>query len=200
MPPQRPQSNYSKRPIRRLRLPNFAPPRTKGLFEEYFYACLVVLFLVVAILTRAGGMGTYDALVVGLWVTGFTWFAGQLKGYFSQRANTKPGKKPGGSVKAPAWPKGPLPLPPGMKPMIGPQWPLKTGPGPVKPVRWPKPEPAVEGPLVQGQTAQGQTAQPPAAPGNQNKPGFIYERPTLPDRKPRLPANWPGQQNKKPKR
>ncbi len=31
------------------------------------------------------------------------------------------------------------------------------------------------------------------------KPVFVYERPTLPDRKPKLPANWPGRQDKKPK-
>lgn len=195
MPPQRPQSNYSKKPIRRLRLPYIAPLKTKGLFEEYFYACLVVLFLVVAILARAGGMGAYGALLAGLWVTGFTWFARQMKGYFNQRANVQAEKQPAESVKAPDLPKGPQSLPPGMKPMIGPQWPLKTGPGPVPPVRWPKPAPAVPGPAVQGPAVQS-----PAAPGNQNKPGFVYERPTLPDRKPKFPANWPGQQNKKPKR
>jgi hypothetical protein len=190
MPPQRPQSNYSKTPIRRLRLPYIAPLKTKGLFEEYFYACLAVIFLVVAILARAGGLRAYEAFVVGLWVTGFTWFGRQLKGYFSQRANAKPEQQLAESVKAPDLPKGPQSLPPGMKPMIGPQWPLKTGPGPVQPVRWPRPAPAVPGPTVPSSEA----------PGNQNKPGFVYERPTLPDRKPKLPANWPGQPNKKPKR
>lgn len=140
-------------------------------------------------------MGAYGALLAGLWVTGFTWFARQMKGYFNQRANVQAEKQPAESVKAPDLPKGPQSLPPGMKPMIGPQWPLKTGPGPVPPVRWPKPAPAVPGPAVQGPAVQS-----PAAPGNQNKPGFVYERPTLPDRKPKFPANWPGQQNKKPKR
>ncbi len=190
MQPKRPQSNYSKRPIRRLRLPHLAPPKTKGLFEEYFYACLVVIFLVVAVLTRAGGMRAYNALVVGLWVAGFTWFARELKGYFNQRATVMQEKKPAGSDAAPDLPKGPQPLPPGMKPMIGPQWPLKTGPGQIKPVQWPRPAPAVQRP-------NGPSS---AAPGNQKKPGFVYERPTLSDRKPKTPANWPGKQNKKPKR
>ena len=44
----------------------------------------------------------------------------------------------------------------------------------------------------------------PQAPGKPLPPGkkqvFVYERPTLPDRPPKLPANWPGQRDKKPKR
>jgi hypothetical protein len=66
-----------------------------------------------------------------------------------------------------------MPLSPNMKPIIGPQWPLKTGGIP------------------------GQTKPSPAAPNGKSKPAFVYERPTLPDRKPKLPANWPGQPNKK---
>jgi len=37
----------------------------------------------------------------------------------------------------------------------------------------------------------------PAGQNGKTKPVFVYERPTLPDRKPKLPANWPGQQHKK---
>jgi hypothetical protein len=40
----------------------------------------------------------------------------------------------------------------------------------------------------------------PAAGQQGKKPIFVYERPTLPDRKTKLPHNWPGQKNKKPKR
>jgi hypothetical protein len=65
------------------------------------------------------------------------------------------------------------PLSSNFKPMIGPQWPLKTAPGAAK----------------------------PAQPGQQGKkPVFVYERPTLPDRKLKFPANWAGQQDKKPKK
>jgi hypothetical protein len=184
MPPNKPQSSYSKRPVRRLRLPKIGPSKTKGLFEEYFYVCVVLLFVIVAILGRAGGLSGYDALVVGLWVAGFTWFAGQLKNYFKEKSKPAREKNPTRTPEAPVQAaNGPLALPPGMKPMIGPQWPLKTGPGSLKPA---------ERPAQAGAT--------PAAPGSQNKPVFIYERPTLPDRKPKLPNNWPGQKNKKPKR
>jgi len=129
--------------------------------------------------------------VMGLWVGGITWFAWQLKNYLKEKSKTarenEPLRTPETQVPTV---KGKIVLPPGMKPMIGPQWPLKNETGQVKPVQWPKPAPAVPAPAVQQSTA----------PGNQNRPGFIYERPTLPDRKPKLPANWPGQQNKKPKR
>jgi hypothetical protein len=65
------------------------------------------------------------------------------------------------------------PLSTNFKPMIGPQWQRKTGSEPIK----------------------------PAQPGQQGKkPVFVYERPTLPDRKPKFPANWAGQPDKKPKK
>ena len=155
-----------------MRLPKMGPRKTKGLFEEYFYAFLVAIFVVVALLLRAGGMGTSDALVMGLWVAGFTWFSWQLKRYFKEKSTPAPAKKPAQTAKAPNQ-VARMPLSPNMKPMIGPQWPLRTTQGP-------------------SQSGQG------AGPGK--KPVFVYERPTLPDRKPKLPANWPGRQDKKPKR
>jgi hypothetical protein len=172
MPPNKPQSNYSNRPIRRLRLPKIGLLKTKGLFEEYFYGFLAAILFIVTILLKAGGMGTSDAIVMGLWVAGFTWFAWQLKRYFKEKANPAPGKKLAQTTKA-TGPVAKAPLSPNLKPMIGPQWPLK----------------AVQGP-------------PPAAQGagQGKKPAFVYERPTLPDRKPKLPANWPGRRDKKPKR
>lgn len=170
MPPNKPQSNYSKRPIRKVRLLKFGPSKAKGLFEEYFYGFLVAILFAVAILLIAGGMGSWDAVVMGLWVAGFTWFAWLLKRYFKEKSNPAPGKKFAQAAKARTQ-AAKVPLSPNMKPMIGPQWPLK----------------------VPGAPAQ-------AAPGGGQgkKPLFVYERPTLPDRKPKLPANWPGQQNKKP--
>src|SRR5207245_11065252 len=131
MPPKSPQSNYSKKPLRRLRLPKIVPPKTKGLFEEYFYSILVVIFVVVAILGKAGGMDGFDALVVGAWLAVFIWFARQLKGYLAEKSKVASGKTAEPAPKAPVQEaKGPLPLPPWMKPMIGPQWPLTTGPLP----------------------------------------------------------------------
>src|SRR5260370_24649213 len=85
MPHKTPQSNYSKRPVRRLGLPKIVPPKTKGLFEEYFYSILVVIFVVVAILGQAGGLSGFDALVVGAWLAAFIWFARQLKNHLAEQ-------------------------------------------------------------------------------------------------------------------
>jgi hypothetical protein len=177
MQPQAPQPNYVKRPVKRLRLPKIGPPKSKGLFEEYFYACLGIIFVVVALLLKAGGMGTYDAIVMGLWVTGLTWFARQISRYFKYRESPKPEKKVTTPVKMAAQgTNGPTPL--AMKPIIGPQWPLKAAA-----------KPAAKPAQVQQNPAEAKPKQ-----------AFVYERPTLPDRKPKLPANWPGRPDKKPKR
>lgn len=150
---------------------------TKGFFEEYFYGCLVAIFLAVTILMKAGGMSTYNATVLGLWATGFTWFARLTKQYFEEKSNPPMKKKAKPPVKTQPQ-NGKAQLPAGTKPMIGQQWPLKS----------PQPLP------------QASQSSPAPAPGNKQKPAFVYERPTLPDRKPKFPANWAGAQDKKPKR
>jgi hypothetical protein len=172
MPPNKPQSNYSKRPVKRIRLLKIVPRRTKSLFEEYFYGFLAAICLGVMILGKAGGLSGYDAVVMGLWVGGFTWCAWVLRRCQKEKAGSggmeksKQETQPQPKVVA-------KPLSPNFKPMIGPQWPVKTAPGPSK----------------------------PSQPGQQGKkPVFVYERPTLPDRKPKFPANWAGQQDKKPKK
>ena len=173
MSPNSPQSNYSKKPIKRVRLLKLGPPKSKGLLEEYFYGFLAAIFLGLLLLLIAGGMDSSTALVTGLWVTGFVWFGWQLKRYFKEKSEPAPKKKRAEMGKAPAKPAA-VPLSPNLKPMIGPQWPLKM-PG-----------------------APAQTGPSPGGQNGKNKPAFVYERPTLPDRKPKLPANWPGQQPKKP--
>jgi hypothetical protein len=172
MASSKPSSNFSRRPVRRLLLPKIGPLKNKGLFEEYFYALLAMIFFVVAILGKAGGMSAYNALLVGLWVTVFLWFARQLKLYFKERANPGPAKKSTRPARNPPA-AGNGTRPPGRKPMIEPQWPLKSAKAPSQPI----PDPGTPG----------------------NKKAFVYERPTLPDRKPKLPANWPGRHKKKPK-
>ena len=172
MSPNSPQSNYSKKPIKRVRLLKLAPPKTKGLFEEYFYGFLVAIFLVLFILLLAGGMEGSTALVAALWVTGFTWFGRQLKRYFKEKSAPAPIRKRAGAAKAPAKPVA-IPVSPNLKPMIGPQWPKKAPGAPM------------------------QTGPIPSPQNGKAKPAFVYERPTLPDRKPKLPANWPGQPPKK---
>ena len=172
MPPNKPQSNYSKRPVKRIRLLKIGPRKTKSLFEEYFYGFLAAICLTVIILGKAGGLSGYDAIVTGLWGGGFTWCAWVLRRYQKEKASPGRMEKPKQSAQTPAQVVA-KPLSPSFKPMIGPQWPLKTAPG----------------------------ASQPAAPGQQGKkPVFVYERPTLPDRKPKFPANWAGQQDKKPKK
>jgi len=170
MPPNKPQSNYSKRPVKRVRLLKIVPRRTKSLFEEYFYGFLAAITLAVMILGKAGGLSGYDAIVAGLWVGGFMWCAWVLRRYQKEKAGSGMMEKSKQDTQPKVVAK---PLSPNFKPMIGPQWPLKTQPG----------------------------AALPAKPGQQGKkPVFVYERPTLPDRKPKFPANWAGKQDKKPKK
>jgi hypothetical protein len=95
-----------------------------------------------------------------------------------------------------------------MKPMIGLQWPVKPGARP----SWPK-LPKEQLPAAQPQAIQplaATSAQIPEPNSNEKKRAFVYERPTLPDRKPKLPHNWANlndkkqndkkRDNKKPKR
>jgi hypothetical protein len=172
MATNKPKSRYSPGATRKLRLPKIGRPKSKSLFEEYFYASLVIIFVVVAVLGIAGGMEGFNAVIAGLWFAVFTWFAEQLRRYFREKSSPATAKKEARAAKAMS-DVTKMPLSPNLKPMIGPQWPLKTDK-----------EPA---------TTPGK----PAPPGK--KPVFVYQRPTLPDRKPRLPANWPGRQDKKPK-
>jgi hypothetical protein len=160
-----------------VRLPKIRQRKTAGFFEEYSYGCLVAIFLAVTILMKAGGMSTYNAFVLGLWVAGFTWFVRLAKQYFAE--GSKPEMKKKAKVPVKTQPQnGKGQLSPEIKPMIGPQWPLKS-------------------PLPQPPASQNSSA---PASGNKKKQAFVYERPTLPDRKPKFPANWAGPQDKKPKR
>jgi hypothetical protein len=172
MPPNKPQTNYSNRPVKKVRLLKIGPRKSKSLFEEYFYGFLAAICVVVIILGKGGGLSGYDAIISGLWVGGFLWCGWVLRRYRKEQASRGQMAKPKQAMQA----RGQMvvkPLSPNFKPMIGPQWPLKTGSAPQK----------------------------PAQPGQQGKkPVFVYERPTLPDRKPKFPANWAGQQDKKPKK
>src|SRR6267143_6469438 len=116
MSPKSPQSNYSKKPIKRVRLLKFGPPKAKGLFEEYFYGLLGAIFLAAFTLLKAGGMDTSTALIVGLWVAGLTWFARQLKGYFKEKSQPAAKKKRVEAAKTDAHPAK-MPTQPILKPM-----------------------------------------------------------------------------------
>lgn len=198
MPPNTPGTSYTGKPVRRLKLPKIGPSKTKNFFEEYVYALLAVVFVAAAILGKAGGFSTYNAVVIGAWVTAILWCGHQLKNYFAEKSKAENGKTPTPQPQAPAEaPKGAMPLPPNMKPMIGPQWPVKSRMRP----SWPK--------LPKEQRAEPtppQAIQPPAATSTEtsadnsnDKKVFVYERPTLPDRKPKLPNNWSDLNKKKEK-
>src|SRR5438309_4981379 len=200
MPPNKPQSNFSKKPVRRVRLLKIVPRKSRSLFEEYFYRFLAMICVAVMVLGKAGGLSGYDAVVTGLWVGASLWFAWQVRRYRKEQKGTGATQQSKQAVEAPSQMMKKQ-LTPNMKPMIGPQWPVNTPPGTarsrlqrppvpmresIKPARPPAPAGAAPG--------------TPVGPGNPGKKAFVYERPTLPDRKPKLPNNWAGKQDKKPKK
>src|SRR5260370_24625534 len=109
MAPNKPQSNYAKRPIKRIRLLKIGARKTKSLFEEYFYGFAVSLCVIVTILGKAGGLSGYDAIVVGLWVGGFTWSAWVLRRYRKEQAGAGKSEKCKQAVQAGQIMKNPLP-------------------------------------------------------------------------------------------
>ncbi len=209
MPLKDPGTSYTGKPVRRLKLPKIGPTKTTSLFEEYFYLLLALVFLSVAVLGKAGGFSTYNALIVAAWITALIWFAHQWRGYLAEKSKpenekTVPPQAPAAAQK----PKGPVPLPPGMKPMIGPQWPVRASSRPVWP-KVPKEQPTTgapsPAPAVRPSPAQAQLNQTSETNSTEKKRSFVYERPTLPDRAPKLPNNWANRddkkaKNKKPKR
>jgi hypothetical protein len=177
------------------------PRNTKNFFEEYLYALLAVVFVAVTVLGKAGGFGGYNAVVIGAWVTAILWCAHQLKDYFVEKSKAENGKTPAPQPQARTEAtKGPLPLPLGMKPIIGVQWPVKPGARPSWP-KLPKEQPAAAKPqAIQPPTTTSN--QTPETNSNEKKRAFVYERPTLPDRKPKMPNNWvdPNGKNQKDKK
>ena len=209
MPPKSPGTSYTGKPVRSLKLPKIGQTKTHSVFEEYFYVLLALVFLSVAVLGKAGGFSTYNALIVAAWITASIWFLHEWRSYLAEKAKNDKTVPPPAASPAPT-PKRPLPLPAGMKPMIGPQWPVRPGARPV----WPKlpkqpkkaapaapsPAPAVRPSAVPAQQSQTSETNSP-----EKKRPFVYERPTLPERAAKLPNNWVNPdkkkaKNKKPKR
>src|SRR5215469_5507603 len=199
MPPKTPGTSYTGKPVRRLKLPKIGPTKTKNFFEEYLYALLAIVFVAVTILGKAGGFSTYNAVVVGAWVTAILWSAHQLKEYFAEKSKAENGKAPEAEPQGQTETlKGPVALPPGMKPMIGLKWPVKSGAKP----SWPKLQreqqaSTAQPQVIQTSTMQESSAQAPPTNSNEKKRAFVYERPTLPGRTPKLPHNWANLREKK---
>ena len=190
MPPNTPGTSYTGKPVRRLKLPKIGPSKTKNFFEEYLYVLLAVVFAVVTILGKAGGFSVYNAVVIGAWVTAILWCAHQLKDYFVEKSKAANGKtaasQPQAQIEAP---KRPLALAPGMKPVIGVQWPMKPGARPSWP-KSPKEQPPAAAKLQAIPPPASTSTPAPETNSNEKKRAFVYERPTLPNRKPKLPNNW----------
>ena len=198
MPSNKLPSNYSKKPVRKVRLLKIEPRKTKSLFEEYFYGFAVAITLTVMVLGKAGGLGGFDAIVAGLWVGGILWFGWVFKNYRKQRSITGSVEKSVPAAQT-SWEMIKNSPHPNMKPMIGPQWPIKSMPSAPRPIqRSVRPAQKPINPM-QTPAPAGQVQGTPTTPSNPNNRAFVYERPTLPDRKPKLPANWAGKSDKKPK-
>ena len=206
MPPKSPGTSHARKPVRKLKLPKIGPTKTKSFVEEYFYLLLAAVFLIAAILGKAGGFSTYNALIVSAWITASIWFTRLWRGYLAEKSKAEKEKsvQPPAAAHAEAR-EAPLPLPPGMKPMIGPQWPVKPGSRTVWP-KLPKPRPSSAAPTPPSPTpaahsssGAGQSNQTSETNSPDKQPRFVYERPTLPDRAPKMPNNWVNPNNKKAK-
>jgi len=166
---------------------------------------LVLVFLSVAILGKAGGFSTYNALIVAAWITAVIWFARQWRGYLAEKAKNEKTVPPPAPAPGPT-PKRSLAVPPGMKPMIGPQWPVRPGARTVWPKSPKRPKKvALAAPSVRPAALPAEQNQTSETNSPEKEQRFVYERPTLPDRAPKLPNNWvhPDKKkakNKKPKR
>src|SRR5437879_4970760 len=168
MQPNKPQSNYSKKPIKRIRLLKIGPRKSKSLFEEDFYGFAIAICLVVMILGKAGGLSGYDAVVIGLWVGGFMWCAWVLRRYRKELAG--PGRIEKSAQAVEKQQVGAKQLSGNFKPMIGPQWPLKPAQGATRPVQR-SVRPAQE--LLKPTQTPGPAGQAPGAPGDPGKTAFV---------------------------
>src|SRR5947208_15802658 len=92
----------------------------------------------VMVLEKAGGLSGYDAVVTGLWVGAILWLAWQVRRYRKEQTGATQQSKQ--AVEAPSQMMKEQ-LPPNMKPMIVPQWPVKTTPATARsrPQRPPRP-------------------------------------------------------------
>jgi hypothetical protein len=87
METRKPQLRPFRRNLSRFRLPIIPRVKQKSLFEEYYYAFLGMFCCVLVLLLTAGGMGFYDALVIGLWIGAIAFFVTQVVRYMRHRNN-----------------------------------------------------------------------------------------------------------------
>src|SRR5215467_3206010 len=122
MPPNK--SNFSKRPIRRIKLLKFGPKKSVSLFEQYFYGFTAAITLTAIILGRAGGLSWYEAAVTGFWIGAILWF-GRMFWKYRQDLGIKEQAERAKKVLQEQADLAATAVASKLKPMIGPQWPLK---------------------------------------------------------------------------
>jgi len=121
MPPTKPQSNPSKKPVKKIKILQVKRTEQKSLLVEHFYPFLGILFIVVVFFLGAFGLEWDESAVVGIWIVGIIFFVKQVVQYLKGAPAPKKGqRKPMASMPSkkytpPALPrvtKGFRPMPP----------------------------------------------------------------------------------------
>src|SRR5208282_801708 len=121
MPPTKPQSNPSKKPVKKIKILQVKRTEQKSLLVEHFYPFLGILFIVVVFFLGAFGLEWDESAVVGIWIVGIIFFVKQVVQYLKGAPAPKKGeRKPMASIPSkrytpPALPrvtKGFRPMPP----------------------------------------------------------------------------------------
>ena len=121
MPPTKPQSNPSKKPVKKIKILQVKRTEQKALLVEHFYPFLGILFIVVVFFLGAFGLEWDESAVVGIWIVGIIFFVKQVVQYLKGAPAPKKGeRKPMASIPSkrytpPALPrvtKGFRPMPP----------------------------------------------------------------------------------------
>ena len=95
MPPTRPHSNPSKKPVKKIKILQAKRIEQKSLLSEYFYIFLGILFGATTFFLAAAGLRIDESAVVGLWVVALFFFARQVKRFLKgETAPKKEQKRP----------------------------------------------------------------------------------------------------------
>ena len=95
MPPTKPQSNPSKKPVKKIKILQVKRIDQKSLLSEYFYLALGILFCVIVLFLSAAGVRFDESAVVGLWIVAIIFFGRQVTRFMKgETAPKKAEKKP----------------------------------------------------------------------------------------------------------
>lgn len=95
MPPTKPQSNPSRKPVKKIKVLQLKQTQQKSLASEYFYWLLLALVGAISLVLLGIGWRLDESIVVGLWVGGIIFVAKQIRRYVKGESDA-PGaaKKP----------------------------------------------------------------------------------------------------------